>query len=230
MYDMTHIYSSMIKRNNKLIQQYGFSLDQQLKVLLDTRYCQAIFSPIINFHFTKTFEDLIKILPITKGVLYVPNNINYINQGTLHFTFMQIESFEKFSNRNINVIEQYFDIFKKLLHDKITIKYNQLVLTQKGLLLCGESDTNINEIRDSFRTECEKNKLSLFEPYINDIVHSTLFRFCEIPSEEEINKLRYYLDNKIDYGIVTLTTFHLAQATWKVNKNEINIQFSYELK
>ena len=220
----------MVVNNRNKININGFIHDSLLIEEKDNRFCQAIFSIISdNKHLTYNFNNLFDLLLNENcGILYKINNDNYKAFGSLHFTFMQQISFNDFNNDQLSLeeLKLHHDILKDIIVLPFNIHYNKLICTQTNLALCGYPDIDINSLRDKYRDRCKFYNLKLKEPYYNDIIHSTLFRFTnETDHEIFIKKYEYYLNNDIDYGYVTIDHFNIGNGTWKLNPNEIIINY-----
>ena len=228
---MDKIYNKMITHNLQKIQCNGFNYDPLLICEKDNRYCQAIFSIPTqnNTYFTNDFYLLQNALSLeSNGITYHIDNTNLNNAGTFHFTFIQQLSFNHYYDMYPNMIEKCYSSLQKILQNILPFKihYNRLIAVTNGLVLCGNASIDINYIRDEYRNECEINNIPLIEPYYLNIIHSTLFRFTNHQNYEEIlNKYDHYLNNEIDYGYIVIDHFNFGKATWKVNCNEIEIDF-----
>ena len=227
---LENIYYIMKNNNLDKINKDGFQYDNQLLQKKDDRYCQAIFSiiPKQNSHFTKEFDTLFELLSGENvGIVYKVNNDNYKSAGTFHFTFLQQLSFANFEELPENILAKHYDILKSILKLPFKIMYNKVIAVPSGLVLCGEADIDINKMRNDYRQKCKENNLVIIEPYLNNIVHSTLFRFVnKVNTTEFLKKYEYYLGKDIDYGYVIIDHFHIGKGTWKLNPNEIVINYS----
>ena len=65
----------------------------------------------------------------------------------------------------------------------IHIQYVGVVLVATGLLMVGVPSLDINAARDVVRNRLSDNNLPIKEPFVNDIVHSTLYRVAGDPAE-----------------------------------------------
>jgi len=228
---MDDIYNTMKINNLQKLNESGFNYDPQLICEKDNRYCQAIFS-VPNpeqTNFTPEFYQLQNILSTEEnGITYYINNQNFLSAGTFHFTFIQQITFNNYYVLSNEVINKYCDIMSKILYKYLPFKiyYNKLIAVTNGLVLCGDASININTLRDEYRTECKINNLPLIEPYYLNIIHSTLFRFTNKQNTKEfLDKYEYYLNNDVDYGYIVIDHFNFGKATWKVNMNEICMDY-----
>jgi|688.fasta_scaffold201970_3 hypothetical protein len=232
-HNLNEIYETMKINNMNKINSNGFIYDNLLKVLIDNRYCQAIFSMISkkNSFFTKSFDELQKLLisEIDNGILYKLENNDYELFGTLHFTFMQQLSFKDFHILPDEIVKKHSKILKDILVLPFKIYFTKIICISTGLCICGYPDININLIRDQYREKCKENNIELNEPYYNNIIHCTLFRFTEkIDHNKFIEKFKYFLNNDLDYGYVIINNFHMGKGTWKLNNNEIIIDYTLD--
>jgi len=208
----------------------GFTFDEKLLIEKDDRICQAIFSIFNNksIQLTNNFNLLYELLLSEKdsGIVYQIDNENHISNGSMHFTFLQQLSFASFYYMTNDELEKHYKILKEILVLPFTIKFNRLIAVPIGLVLCGEADIDINELRNKYRKACKDNGLSIIEPYFNNIIHSTIFRFTSPVNVKEIlDKFNYFLNNAIDYGCVTINHFYMGKGTIKLNRNEILIDY-----
>ena len=94
------------------------------------------------------------------------------------------------------------------------VVFRGIARTRFGLFLCGYPNFNVNQLRDELRSLCPNE---LIEPHPQDICHSTLFRFTEDPTPDDIalldNLVTKYRDlelsamhaNKWEFGYGTWT-------------------------
>ncbi len=232
---MKIIYDKMIINNLQKINEFGFKCDPQLNCEHDDRNCLAIFSIPNNDNtfLTETFYELQQKLLNENGMTYFINNKNYSNAGTFHFTFMQQLSFNSYYEMNKDIKSKCCNLLNNILKQYLPFKihYNKLIAVTNGFVLCSSNAAvAINNIREEYRNLCKQNDLPLIEPYYLDIFHSTFFRFTSEHSLEEsqqlLDKFKYYLDNELEYGYCIIDHFHFGSATWKLNENEINIDYT----
>ena len=229
---LRNIYDNMIINNLQKINQNGFQYDNLLTNEYDKRYCQAVFSiPLLkNSFLTKKFYELLNLLDNEfDGVTYHIDNNKYVSKGTFHFTFIQQLSFSSFVELPNDIMEQHHILLSNILKSYLPFKiyFNKLIAVPNGLVLCGYADIDINMLRDTYRQECEDNNLDIHEPYYQNIIHSTLFRFKKQinSSKDFLDKYEHYLNNEIDYGYIIIDHFNIGHGTWKLNKNEIKINY-----
>lgn len=232
---MDIIYNKMITNNLQKINEFGFNYDSKLQCEIDDRYCLAVFSipTIDNTYFTETFYELQQMLSNENGITYYIDNKEYFDKGTFHFTFIQQLSFNNYYELDKNISYKCYEILNNILksHLPFKINYDTLIAVTNGFVLCS-TNTNImiNDLREEYRNECKKNNLPLIEPYYLDIIHSTIFRFTNKltleESQEFLNKYKYYLKNKLPYGYIVIDKFNFGSATWKLNDNEIKINYT----
>lgn len=87
-------------------------------------------------------------------------------------------------------------------------------------------DLNINRARDALRENLQKNNYPIKEPFVNDIVHSTLFRVCgkheNLPKDLHVRLMKVAKKyENVDLGLVILNKFQIGPASWRVLPQEI---------
>ena len=113
---------------------------------------------------------------------------------------------------------------------KIKISWEKWkVISEKGCIT--KKDKKVEEDYYEYREKCKSANLEIKEPYYNNIVHATLFRFTKkLDPTIFMKKFEYYLNNNINYGYVTIDNFNIGYGTWKLNSNEIVINHTIKLK
>ena len=102
-----------------------------------------------------------------------PNNL-----GTLHFSFINIISFDKFLI-NEGYIDTNYQNYNSILNDifePFKIYWKGLIAIPTGICMVGFPDIDINTKRSIFRDKINESKLKFDERYKSDIVHSTILR------------------------------------------------------
>jgi len=114
------------------------------------------------------------------------------------------------------------------MNTAVTIKYIGCIAVSTGLLMVGVpvDEFNINGARDTLREKLKRSGMPLKEPFVNDIVHSTLFRTCSTPmdsnNEDHLRILDIAKDyENVDLGTVTLRKFQIGPASWRMLQSEM---------
>lgn len=231
--NLEEAYRNMKNRHMLTVSILGIKYDPLLAHQKDERYCQAVFSipKVENCKMTDKFDKLIKLLGMEEsGITYYINN-REPSQGMFHFTFFQQLGFADFREWTNKQKEEHYFAFKEILEPSIPIgvTYWKLILTQNSLVLCGYPTRSVNKLRQRYRDYCVKNELELKEPYHNDIVHSTIFRFTKpVPDIYQfLSKYEEFLNDDVYYGIVNYELFYMGKATLKLNYHEISMDYTF---
>ena len=229
----------------------------------DSRRCLAISSIIHKDHcarmdWTPAFLELQGRLSKLPGLHFVEDSENFqlgINAecfGQLHWTLMQLVGFNDYSDQvekpasvgqSPFLQSKYLDIVQSSLFQggldcTITIEFIGVIAVSTGLLMVGIPSIDINDARDNVRNNLKKNDVPLLEPFINDIVHSTLFRVVSTDdsdnneeqdieaivdqnelSQELLDISRTY--ETVSLGKVSLSKFQIGPASWRMLASEI---------
>lgn len=166
--------------------------------------------------------------------------------GQLHWTLMQLIGFADYGEHittsldnssseppsSIYLSSEYLDC----VQDSLTVggldaamhfHYFGVIAVATGLLMIGLPSVDINETRDIVRSRLKQQNMPLLEPFVNDIVHSTLFRVAgdpsEIPHDLHIKILKLADEFKdVFLGTETLSKFQIGPASSRLLKNEID--------
>ena len=157
--------------------------------------------------------------------------------GQLHFTLMQLVGFPDYNaevqDGSIYASSEYMDCVQDALivggmDAKVKIHFIGCVAVATGMLMVGVPDSvNINVARDCVRERLKKRGLTLNEPFVNDIVHSTLFRVTEdqrTTADPTLHKKILELANEFEsvhLGTVTLRNFQIGPASWRMLPGEL---------
>lgn len=166
-----------------------------------------------------------------------------VGGGQLHWTLMQLVGFSHYSQHVLNQDEtesgvestflssEYLDCIQDSLtvgglDTAIHMHYVGVIAVSTGLLMIGVPSIDINETRDVVRSRLKQQNLPLMEPFVNDIVHSTLFRVAgdskDIPSDLHHRILKLAEEYKdVSLGTAVLSKFQIGPASWRLLKNEI---------
>lgn len=106
----------------------------------------------------------------------------YQKDAYIHSTLIQLVGFNDIKTNGLlngKDLEKYKEICRNININPFAIYYRRLALTDKGIIMLGYPSININEKRDLLKNEIKKN----------NIVHSTILRFTDKLTKEEINTL-----------------------------------------
>jgi len=82
--------------------------------------------------------------------------------------------------------------------------------------MLGIPNVDINKIRNSL-----VKKYNFKEPYVNNIIHSTLLRFTDRLHHDEIKYLQMRISSLINFGKTYITQYHFGKASWLMNQNNL---------
>lgn len=125
---------------------------------------------------------------------YVPNGAAGAEHGILHQTLLQVVSFQDFSSVSEQQQVEVVNCIKETLETDgfgTTITYRGLVFTSTGMALCGYSPdyARIMQLREHIERRLRDCGLPCHIPYLNDILHSTVFRWKKPPTEAARKRL-----------------------------------------
>jgi hypothetical protein len=176
--ELEGVYDDMIQRNLPIS---SWRTDVQIS-LNDMRVCKAIFSygswnlqPNPWNRLQKWLEPFLEY-----GVKYSVSPKD--NEGRLHFTFHQLSGFfNKLPDESCIPNKSKFKEFMNEING-LKIEFRGLLITPTGLALRGYlvDDIQLNKLmrlRDSLGEYCKNEGIDYTPPYVNNIVHSTLFRW-----------------------------------------------------
>ena len=137
----------------------------------------------------------------------------------LHLTLLQFQTFPvnptKYNDCELPFkIQKVFDKYPPL-----NVMFRGIARTRFGLFLCGYPSFNVNQLRDELRDLCPDE---LVEPHLQDICHSTLFRFTEEPTTEDIALLDTLVAKYHDVELSKMhaDTWEFGYGTWTQKDGE----------
>jgi hypothetical protein len=215
-----NIYDKMRHNNLQKIHNDGLIIDNKLKHN-DDRKCFGISTMINTSELNTSFKNMMEQLnqEFNNQIIYDTSDIN---QGTSHFSFINIIAFDEF-NENESYIDNNYDSYKTAFNDvfnKFNIYWKGLVALPTGICMIGVPDVDINNTRDIFRERLTSNNLKIYERYKTDIVHSTLLRLCyHVDKDKIISFCEKYKD--VYFGCSNINNMNIMKGTWKANENYI---------
>eukprot|EP00586_Coscinodiscus_wailesii_P015751 CAMPEP_0172502264 /NCGR_PEP_ID=MMETSP1066-20121228/158302_1 /TAXON_ID=671091 /ORGANISM="Coscinodiscus wailesii, Strain CCMP2513" /LENGTH=423 /DNA_ID=CAMNT_0013277457 /DNA_START=184 /DNA_END=1455 /DNA_ORIENTATION=- len=240
---LQEIYSEMRTRQRNAILKAGsmrsdpfFSLSQSRRD--DDRRCLAISSVIdegVDCHWTDAYRRLEKSIKAEFSGLLFSQKVDGDAGvwGQLHWTLMQLVGFPDYDvgEEERYRSEEYLDCIRDSLNIggmdcAITIKYIGVIVVSTGLLMVGVPSLDINEARDTLRDKLRERGFLLKEPFLNDIVHSTLFRVTDDKSCDQADLHLRLLElakefENVHLGTVTLKKFQVGPASWRMLRSEV---------
>lgn len=141
-----------------------------------------------------TWERFINWLEplICEGISYAPHPSKNI-QGRLHWTLQQCMPFGStidLSGKDLKVLQPILDTLRG-----VTIHYRGIVITPAGIALRGFPATQRDYTRILHARACLCEALQSIgipynPPYINTICHSTVFRWTQSPTEDQLDYVK----------------------------------------
>jgi len=216
----------------------------------------SVIDDSVDCHWTDAFHDLQRRLKdeFSPYGLTFSQHPPPVGAGQLHWTLIQLVGFPDYdtevllkqsgdaatstastandgTNQSAFLSPEYLDCVQDSLtvgglDTGIHIRYAGVVLVATGLLMVGVPSLDINAARDVVRNRLSDNNLPLKEPFVNDIVHSTLYRVAGdsagMPKDLHIRlmKLAKEFEN-VNLGTVVLNKFQIGPASWRVLSHEM---------
>jgi hypothetical protein len=192
--DLENVYSEM---NTKWLNSpERWSIDPLL-CIEDSKVCLAIYTldmcKLEHYTWNRLMEWMKPLLEY--GILY--NNNPNSSQGKLHFTFHQLSKFG-IEKKYKDIPEQIYIVLQNYLKQLsgFEIIFRGLLVTPTGIALRGypTDDNQLQKLmnaRNQLKTILESVEIYYDPPYINDICHSTLFRWTKKPTEEIIRYIQH---------------------------------------
>ncbi len=225
MTDYGAIYDEMIDRNTRIVDTARFKPDVRLIEPVDDRRCVAIYSPIKVTKWHPGYEGLRNVISDSAESM-IPyteeQDPTATPHGVLHTTLIQLHTFgsarvedqiSKDSQRTLDLL-----LSSSL---PIHIEFSRLCITPASITALGFPSIDLNIIRERLRRE-----IDVEEPYVCNIVHSTLARFHSIPDRKIIEELRTY--DRIPLFTASINRWSVGKASWRLNSNECTVQFQIE--
>jgi hypothetical protein len=129
----------------------------------------------------KDYKRITEYISLPQYRLQINQN-KRIHRGIMHFTWMQLSSFD-YCNRNeiqSKTINEFNTIMNEVEEDGDTkfIIFHCVILTDNCLLLAGYPSWNIMKWRQDMRERLTSHPC-FHEPHLQNIVHSTIVRFTD---------------------------------------------------
>jgi hypothetical protein len=203
------VYELLKYKHKKILEVEGNKFDNLISYQ-DTRRCLAIWSYLndseFNIEFTKLIDEL-KYLEL--GIIYtIEKSTEY---GRLHFTLLQCFGFETNEGNQYDIGKNKNSILE-FIPCNFTIEWKEVVIIQTGVVMLGIPSIDLNDIRNKLVDNFQFN-----EPYLNNIVHSTLLRFNKKISNDQLNLLQTKISNIKNCGRSTIRNFDFGKASWLMN-------------
>lgn len=235
---MESIYNELIQRNELEIKSNGFGFDPLLLKENDERRCLAIYNNDTMMRYS-ALDELRHFCcdkfpqDVTFGCDGREENDNAL-LGHLHHTFMQVVSFSQAHLVDIYNVKKIVSVLRDLNIPRYSVTFNMLAVVKSGLIMLGIPSIDVNRYREEFRETMSVLGLPMLEPYKNDIVHSTLFRWSHEPTCEETNRLfeivqKYNQSDKEPLAFLKVDSFTVSKASWKMKPRELRCEHTVQV-
>jgi len=175
--------------------------------------CLAIWSWLDQSEFNSSFFEFLDfIASMNIGIPYCLKKNE--KKGRIHFTLMQCISFDQFESEfNLDS----FHKSKSFIHQQIDpldfeIEWKEIILIQNGIVMVGIPTIDINHIRNKIIQH-----LKFKEPYLNNIIHSTLLRFDRELDKSELEILKLKIKDIKNFGNSKINRFYYDVASLLMN-------------
>ncbi|GMI01822.1 hypothetical protein TrLO_g3145 [Triparma laevis f. longispina] len=156
--------------------------------------------------------------------------------GKLHWTMMQIQGFnvyegspdgsESRNEKNANFGKSIQEVFAgDDSGGTIEIRLIGVIAVSTGLVMIGLPSSDVNSLRDGIRESISSGDLgyNLKEPFVNDIVHSTILRLTGegdgTLGEKVLDIAKRFGD--ADLGTMTVEKVNVGEASWRMMDEEL---------
>lgn len=215
-------YQSVQEKNHKLLIEEGNRYDPKLLTTPNEEYpdvCLALYTLFDDSAFDFYCDPL--------RIINKEMNLGLIFPRP-HFTLF---TFVKFAKMNEEIRDpilygeklsqlEYFKNYKTPYLPPL--EYSGLILAQSGIIVQGYSKGNedsYNILRNHIRDNWEKDENTpIYEPYINDVYHSTICRFTRKLTTKELEVLEYTISKLNNRIILDIQELCVGICTWKMNE------------
>jgi hypothetical protein len=139
----------------------------------------------------------------------------------LHWTLLQFQTFpinpNQMTYNDTDLVCKIRTVLDR--YPPLHIVFRGIARTRFGLFLCGYPNFNVNQLRDELRALCPDE---MVEPHPQDICHSTLFRFTEEPTSDDIALLDVIVAKYRDLGLTAMHAdkWEFGYGTWTQKDSE----------
>lgn len=173
---------------------------------------------------------LCEILESTDTCVYTPIPDPDGDQGRLHQTLLQYESFDTAPSLSKEHVAAAAATVRDILQkhaETMTIQYRGIVWTRTGLALAGyptdpEGYKKLMQLREKIQMGLEAKGIPFTAPYHNDICHATLLRWRNTPSvavqkalEKEV--IRW---SETVFGHIHIREWCIGKASWQMRHEQ----------
>jgi len=147
----------------------------------------------------------------SKGLVFDLNG----NDARLHWTLLQFQTFPVSPSQTLYNDSELCSKIQAVLdkYPPLHITFKGIARTRFGLFLRGHANYNVNQLRDDLRALCPTE---IVEPHPQDICHSTLFRFTQEPTEDDLIWLDAVVAKykNVVLGSMRPNTWEFGYGTW----------------
>jgi len=247
--EMHGIYEEMRQRNLKGILEGGFKPDTNICAHAphaDPRRCLAL-SAFPRMRWSAAGHRLMSRLISEFGddpdfvvfeeepspdAMDTPHGRPCVRQGKLHWTLMQLLGFPSYPPANGRRADAFYGrSVEDLLgiDESFGVRYHSVIAVGTGLVMVGVCDIDINAKRDHVRACLSKaaeleGGYEFAEPFVNDIVHSTILRFSggdgSGPAMDKVLGIAKEFQD-VFLGSATVDELRVGEASWRMLEGEI---------
>jgi hypothetical protein len=204
----------MLERNHRLRTEKGYTHQPKLLGEYPDK-CYAVYS---LFSPTGKWEALRNYLSsVPSCTIY-----SVSGQARLHLTLIQILTFGYDPKILENFRDKYHTVLTTFLPQLVgmRVKFTRLCVLPHGIVALGYPDRDVNKFRRILRFVLASEGLPLQEPYLADIVHTTVARFhSPLTRAEQENVAR--LHGSLEYPFeAVLSEWCFGETTWRVGEAE----------
>ena len=218
--ELDAIYEDMNTRNKPICPD-DIVYDKYLDTSTD--YCYAVYA-LGNWHLEPSW---IRLNAWLKGI--VPNSAAcfysvhpHEHDGLLHQTLLQFVSFKSVAKYSTSDIDKTIRHVANQPLKYVEITYRGIVFTKTGIALkgyvCHEDYSHIMSVRESIESTLKNKNLPLDIPYSNNILHATVLRWKQPPTQSVIDSLQntFRRWDECVFGRIQISRWIVGKATWKM--------------
>jgi len=139
----------------------------------------------------------------------------------LHWSLLQFQTFPIDPKQTMYNDSDLASMIRTVLdrYPPLHVVFRGIARTRFGLFLCGYPNFNVNQLRNELRALCPDD---LIEPHPQDICHSTLFRFIEEPTADDIVLLDTIVTKyrDVELGMMHANKWEFGYGTWTQKDGE----------
>ena len=194
--------------------------------------CSAVYA-LGDWRLLPSFERLLKRLRSLLGptaCFYSP--LPSASEGLLHQTLLQFLQFDAPQPPDQALLESMTLVAHTVAQANLApwITYRGLVWTPTGLALAGYSleEDAIQKLRDTIEKTLHEKSLPCAIPYRNDILHATLLRWVQEPSEQQLVALEHEVLrwSECTFGEIRIREWRVGKGSYRMQEIERDDYFA----